>query len=47
MKINTDWDKEKGLFALPNIVIGYKHKEKELTFIFIFACWYFAIEICF
>ena len=47
MKITTNFDREKGLFAFPNIVIGYKHKDKELTFLFIFACWAFAIEFDF
>lgn len=47
MKINTDWDKEKGLFALPNIVIGYKHKNKRLGILLMFACWSISITISF
>ena len=47
MKVNTDFDKEKGIFVLPIIVIGYRHKNKELSFVFMFACWAFSIEFCF
>ena len=43
MKIETDFDKEKGLFVLPIIGIGYNHKHKELSIIFMFACWAFSI----
>lgn len=44
MKIRTNYDKEKGLFVLPFIAIGYEYKEKELTFVFMFACWAFSIK---
>ena len=47
MKVKTDFDKEKGLFAFPVIAIGYRHKEKELSFVFMFACWAFSIEFIF
>lgn len=47
MKIGINFDKEKELFVIPNIVIGYKYKDKELTFIFMFACWSFVIEFDF
>lgn len=47
MKIETNFDKEKGLFVLPVIAIGYRHKEKELDIVFIFACWEFSIEFIF
>lgn len=47
MKVETNFDKEKGLFAFPVIAIGYKHKEKELSFVFMFACWAFSIEFIF
>ena len=47
MKVETNFDKEKGLFAFPVIAIGYKHKERELSFVFMFACWSFAIVFSF
>lgn len=47
MKIKTDLDTEKGLFILPNIAIGYRHKDKALVFVFMFACWAFSIEFAF
>lgn len=47
MKIETNFDKEKGLFAFPVIIIGYKYKEKGLSFVFMFACWAFSIEFAF
>ena len=47
MKIETNFDREKGLFALPVLAIGYKHKEKELAIVFMFACWAFSIGFIF
>ena len=47
MKIETDFDKEEGIFILPVIAIGYKHEDKALAFIFMFACWSFSIEFVF
>ena len=47
MKIRTNYDKEKGLFVLPVIAIGYKHEDKELTIVFMFACWAFGLEFDF
>lgn len=47
MKIETNFDKEKGLFVLPVVVIGYKHKDIALSFVFMFACWAFSIEFAF
>ena len=47
MKVETNFDKEKGIFVLPVIAIGYKHKEKQLSFVFMFACWAFSIEFDF
>lgn len=47
MKIETNFDKEKGLFTFPVIAIGYRYKEKELGIVFMFACWSFTIKICF
>lgn len=47
MKVETDFYKEKGLFAFPVIAIGYRYKEKELYFVFMFACWEFSIEFAF
>lgn len=47
MKITTNFDKEKGIFILPNIIIGYTHEYRELTFGFIFAYWAFTIVFAF
>ena len=47
MKIETNFDKEKGLFAFPVIAIAYKHKEKELSFVFMVACWAFGLSFIF
>ena len=47
MKIKTSFDKEKGLFVFPNIAIGYKYENRELTFVFMFACWAFSIAFSF
>lgn len=46
MKIETNFDKEKGLFALPVVAISY-HKEKKLAIVFMIACWAFSIEFDF
>lgn len=47
MKIRTQFDEEKGTFILLVFAIGYKHKDRELAFIFMFACWSFLIEFDF
>lgn len=47
MKIETNFDKEKGLFALPIIAIAYRHEDRELAFVFMFAHWAFSIAFCF
>lgn len=47
MKITTDFEKDEGIFILPNLVIGYNHEDRELTFVFIFAYWTFSIEFVF
>ena len=47
MKVETNFDREKGLFVFPIIIIGYRHKDKELAFVFMFACWTFSIGFCF
>ena len=47
MKIVTNFDKEEGIFILPNIIIGYKHEDRELIFMFMFACWAFSIVFAF
>ena len=38
MKIETNFDKEKGIFVLPVIAIGYKYEDRTLSFVFMFAC---------
>lgn len=47
MKVETNFDKEKGLFALPVIAIGYKHKDRTLSFVFMFAYWTFDVSFIF
>lgn len=47
MKVRTNFDREKGMFALPVIAIAYNHKEKELAIVFMIACWAFSIGFCF
>lgn len=47
MKVKTNFYKEKGMFVLPVIAIGYKHKDRTLSFVFMFACWAFSIEFAF
>lgn len=47
MKVETNFDKEKGLFALPVVAIGYKHKDRTLSFVFMFACWAFDVSFIF
>ena len=47
MKVETNFDKEKGMFAFPVLAIGYKYKKKELSFVFMFACWAFSIKFDF
>lgn len=47
MKIETDFYTEKETFILPNIIIGYSNEDKEFVFMFMFACWSFAIRFCF
>ena len=47
MKITTNFDKEEEIFIFPNIIIGYKYEDKELIFIFMFACCSFSIDFVF
>ena len=47
MKIETDFDKEEGLFIFPIIAIAYRHEDRALAFIFMFACWLFSVAFCF
>ena len=47
MKIRTDFAKDKGIFIFPVIAIDYRHKDIELAFVFLFACWSFTIDIYF
>lgn len=47
MKIRTNFNKEKGTFILPVFIIAYSHKDKELAFGFMFACWIFSMGISF
>ena len=47
MKIEINFDKQEGLFVLPVIAIGYKHKDITLSFVFMFAYWAFSIEFAF
>ena len=47
MKVVTNFDKEKGLFALPVLAIAYNHKEKELAIVLMFACWAFGVSFIF
>ena len=47
MKVRTNFDREKGLFAFPIITIGYRYKDRELYFVFMFACWAFSIGFYF
>lgn len=47
MKVETNIDKEKGLFALPVIAIGYHTKRHSFAIVFIFICWAFSIEFVF
>lgn len=47
MKVNTNFDKEKGIFVFPLIAIGYRHKDRELSFVFMFACWAFGLSFIF
>lgn len=41
MKIETNFDKDKEVFILPNIIIGYTYEDKAFILSFMFACWYF------
>ena len=47
MKIETNFDKEKGLFALPVVAIAYRHEDRELAIVFMFVCWAFSITFAF
>lgn len=47
MKIETNFNKEEGIYILPNIIIGYNADDKEFVLLFAFACWEFSIEFCF
>lgn len=47
MKVETNFDKEKGVFAFPVIAIGYNTKLHSLAIVFMFACWAFSIEFNF
>lgn len=47
MKVETNFDRNKGLFALPVIAIAYNHKEKELAIVFMVACWAFGLSFIF
>lgn len=47
MKVKTNFDKEKGMIALPTIAIGYHTKEHSFVIVFIFICWAFSIEFDF
>lgn len=47
MKIETNFDKENGLFMLPAIAIAYRYEDKALAFVFMFVCWAFSIEFSF
>lgn len=47
MKVETNFDKEKGIFAFPVLAIAYNNKEKELVIVFMFACWAFGLSFIF
>ena len=47
MKMRINFSKEKGTFILPVVAIGYDYENKELAFVFMFACWAFSIELNF
>ena len=47
MKIETSFDKEKGMIVLPTISMGYHTKQHSFAMIFIFICWAFSIEFIF
>lgn len=47
MKIETNFDKEKGMIALPTIAIGYHTKQHSFAIVIMFACWAFSIEFIF
>lgn len=47
MKVEINFDKEKGLFAFPVLAIAYNNKEKELAIVFMVACWAFGISFVF
>ena len=47
MKIKTDFDKEKGMIALPAVAIGYHTKRYSFAIVLIFLCWAFSIEFVF
>ena len=47
MKIKTDFDKEKGMIALPTVAIGYHTKRHSFEIVLIFLCWAFSIEFVF
>ena len=47
MKVETNFDKEKGMIMLPTIGIGYHTKKHSFAIVFMFICWAFSIEFNF
>lgn len=47
MKIKTNFDKDKEIFAFPVLAIAYNNKEKELVIVFMFAYWAFGLSFIF
>lgn len=47
MKIETNFDTEKGMITLPTIAIGYHTKQHSFAIVIIFICWTFSIELNF
>ena len=47
MKIETNFETEKGMITLPTIAIGYHTKQYRFVIVLIFAFWEFSIEFVF
>ena len=47
MKIETNYEKEKGMITIPTIAIGYHTKQHRFAIVLMFFCWAFSIEFIF
>lgn len=47
MKIEINFDKEKGMITLPTIAIGYHIKQHAFAIVFVFISWAFTIQFIF